>query len=206
MRPACANRFAHCIRRLSCNTVPAALPSHQPSSIRHCAARAAAAVLRTPPPAAATSPGLAAAAAAAASPLPRRRASTMAAAKTKLSQGELTQQCLIRAPAPIVDVGVNLADDCFDKVGGLHAWLRFALVVVVCMVVVYITMPPRLPLLQARRRTKPCSHPSPPPPHPQPQPQPQLNPNKHHQNRTATRCCSAPPTPASPPSSPPAAL
>jgi len=40
----------------------------------------------------------------------------MAAAKAKPSQGELVQQCLVRAPQPIVDVGVNLADECFDKV------------------------------------------------------------------------------------------
>lgn len=40
----------------------------------------------------------------------------MAAAKAKLSQGELAHQCLIRSPVPIIDVGVNLADDCFDKV------------------------------------------------------------------------------------------
>lgn len=40
----------------------------------------------------------------------------MAAAKAKLSQGELAQQCLVRSPGPIIDIGVNLADDAFDKV------------------------------------------------------------------------------------------
>ena len=35
--------------------------------------------------------------------------------RTKPTQGELARQCLVRAPAPVVDVGVNLADDCFDK-------------------------------------------------------------------------------------------
>ncbi|KIZ05800.1 hypothetical protein MNEG_2154 [Monoraphidium neglectum] len=54
-----------------------------------------------------------AAAAAAAGHQPRRP--VMASAKTKLSQGELAQQCLVRAPAPVIDIGVNLADDAFDK-------------------------------------------------------------------------------------------
>ncbi|KAI8473914.1 MAG: hypothetical protein J3K34DRAFT_366525 [Monoraphidium minutum] len=38
-----------------------------------------------------------------------------AAGKAKPSQGELAQQCLLRSPGPIIDIGVNLADDCFDK-------------------------------------------------------------------------------------------
>jgi hypothetical protein len=39
-----------------------------------------------------------------------------AAAKAKPSQGELAAACLLRAPAPVIDIGVNLADPCFDKV------------------------------------------------------------------------------------------
>ena len=36
--------------------------------------------------------------------------------KSKLSQGELVQNCLVRSPAPLIDVGVNLVDHSFDKV------------------------------------------------------------------------------------------
>lgn len=43
----------------------------------------------------------------------------VAAAKAKPSQGELAAACLLKAPAPVIDIGVNLADPCFDKVRGL---------------------------------------------------------------------------------------
>jgi hypothetical protein len=43
-----------------------------------------------------------------------RKAAVMT--KSKLSQGELVQQSLIRSPAPLIDVGVNLVDHSFDKV------------------------------------------------------------------------------------------
>jgi hypothetical protein len=42
-------------------------------------------------------------------------AAAAAGAKAKPSQGELAQQVLVRAPGPVVDIGVNLADDAFDK-------------------------------------------------------------------------------------------
>ncbi|GBF91465.1 DNase [Raphidocelis subcapitata] len=85
-----------------------------------------AALTRPPPPLLrrpATGAPAAAAAAAAAAALPprqRRRAAVAAAAAAmdkpaKPSQGELAAACLVRAPAPIVDIGVNLADECFDK-------------------------------------------------------------------------------------------
>jgi hypothetical protein len=35
--------------------------------------------------------------------------------KSKLSQGELVQNCLVKSPAPLIDVGVNLVDHSFDK-------------------------------------------------------------------------------------------
>lgn len=42
-----------------------------------------------------------------------RKAAVMT--KSKLSLGELVQQSLIRSPAPLIDVGVNLVDHSFDK-------------------------------------------------------------------------------------------
>lgn len=35
--------------------------------------------------------------------------------KSKLSQGELVQNCLVKSPVPLIDVGVNLVDHSFDK-------------------------------------------------------------------------------------------
>jgi hypothetical protein len=37
-------------------------------------------------------------------------------AGSKASQGQLVEQCLKSAPAPLIDIGVNLADPSFDKV------------------------------------------------------------------------------------------
>jgi hypothetical protein len=76
---------------------------------RPAAARAAGAAPRAPPGA---PPPPAAPPPRAAPPPPR----AMATATAKASQGELARQCLVRAPAPIVDIGVNLADDAFEKV------------------------------------------------------------------------------------------
>lgn len=38
------------------------------------------------------------------------------AARAKPSQGELAAAALVRSPVPLIDIGVNLVDDAFEKV------------------------------------------------------------------------------------------
>jgi hypothetical protein len=37
-------------------------------------------------------------------------------AGSKAGQGALVEQVMIRSSQPLIDIGVNLVDDCFDKV------------------------------------------------------------------------------------------